>query len=359
MGIANPIVVRGLRKSYGKLLALRDIDLDVMAGEFLTLLGPSGSGKSTFLMVLAGFIRPEAGSIKVADSEILLVPPHKRNMGLVFQNYALFPHMSVAENIAFPLKYRSVSRSDQEARVRRALDTVRLSGLGERRPDQLSGGQRQRVAVARALVFEPAVLLMDEPLSALDKNLRESMQTELKELHDRSGTTTIYVTHDQREALTMSTRIAVMNEGHIVQLGSPEEVYERPCNAFVAKFLGDSQLIRVESEPTGSVRIGSQVLKPAVPLSQSAVPVYWLVRPEKIEIISPGTEVPEMNVLPARVAQILYQGDHVKLSLALSTGEAISLRRSSNHRSLEMMPRVDDTVTLGIHPVDTIVISAQ
>ena len=245
---AVPIAVRALRKRYGKVLALDDVDLDVRAGEFLTLLGPSGSGKTTLLMVVAGFIRPDQGSLKFGDDEVIRLAPHKRDIGMVFQNYALFPHMDVATNVAFPLKLRGVMGTEQQRRVDAALQTVQLEGYSARRIDELSGGQRQRVALARAIVFEPRIVLMDEPLSALDKQLRERMQIELRQLHEKLGTTTIYVTHDQREALTMSDRIAVINDGRIMQLGTPQSIYEQPTNRFVAEFIGESAFLKAELE---------------------------------------------------------------------------------------------------------------
>ncbi|TIM63288.1 MAG: ATP-binding cassette domain-containing protein, partial [Mesorhizobium sp.] len=249
---ALPIGIHGIEKRFGALSILSDLSLDVAAGEFLTLLGPSGSGKTTLLMILAGFVRANAGSITVGGEEIITMPPHKRNIGMVFQNYALFPHMNVFHNIAFPLKQRRVSAAETAERVERALDLVQLKGLGERRVDQLSGGQRQRVALARAIVFEPRIVLMDEPLSALDKGLREHMQIELRNLHRRLGMTTVYVTHDQREAITMSDRIAVMNAGRIEQIDQPEVLYARPKTKFVAGFIGESNFIPVECR-NGSV----------------------------------------------------------------------------------------------------------
>src|SRR5690606_14562669 len=220
-GASLPITIRKLTKSYGEVHALDNVDLDIESGEFLTLLGPSGSGKTTVLMVLAGFTRPDSGSVLFGDREVVRLAPHKRDVGMVFQSYALFPHMDVAGNIAFPLRLRGVGRTETAQRVERALETVKLGGYGKRRIDQLSGGQRQRVALARAIVFEPRILLMDEPLSALDKQLREHMQVELRQLHDQLGTTTIAVTHDQREALTMSDRVAVLHQGCLMQFAEP------------------------------------------------------------------------------------------------------------------------------------------
>ena len=216
-----PITVRQITKSYGSVRALDQVDLDIRSGEFLTLLGPSGSGKTTLLMVLAGFTRPDHGSLKFGETEVIRLAPHKRGIGMVFQSYALFPHMSVGANIAFPLRLRGVAKPDIARRVEQALALVQLAGYATRRVDELSGGQRQRVALARAIVFEPRILLMDEPLSALDKQLREHMQIELRRLHEQLGMTTVYVTHDQREALTMSDRVAVLNHGKLMQYGPP------------------------------------------------------------------------------------------------------------------------------------------
>ncbi len=223
--------------------AVRGVSLDIGAGEFLTLLGPSGSGKTTTLMMIAGFETPSGGDITIDGRSVVGMPPHKRNIGMVFQNYALFPHLTVADNIGFPLKQRGINRAERARMVAQALDLVRLPGYGDRYPRQLSGGQQQRVALARAIVFQPRLLLMDEPLGALDKQLRESLQLEMRRLHADLGITFIYVTHDQEEALTMSDRIAVMNEGRIAQLGRPEDLYDRPCNRFVASFLGESNFL--------------------------------------------------------------------------------------------------------------------
>ena len=228
-----------VQKSYdGEILVVKDLNLDIPKGEFVTMLGPSGSGKTTCLMMLAGFEPATHGEIFLDNKPINMVPPNKRGIGMVFQNYALFPHMTVAENLAFPLQVRGMSKSEQEDRVNRVLEMVELPQMSGRRPAQLSGGQQQRVAVARALVFEPTLVLMDEPLGALDKQLREQMQYEIKHIHENLGVTVVYVTHDQTEALTMSDRVAVFEDGVIQQLSSPESLYENPQNSFVAQFIG-------------------------------------------------------------------------------------------------------------------------
>lgn len=234
-----PIAIAGVTKTYGAVTALSDVELSFKSGEFITLLGPSGSGKTTLLMVLAGFIRPDCGSVKFGDEEVILKAPHLRGVGMMFQNYALFPHMSVEANIAYPLKVRGENRDSIKAKVAEVLELVQLGDYGRRRISELSGGQRQRIALARAIVFKPKILLMDEPLSALDKNLRELMQLELRSMHDRLGMTTVLVTHDQREALTMSDRIAVLRDGKVVQVDTSEDLYAAPNSKFVAAFMGE------------------------------------------------------------------------------------------------------------------------
>jgi len=254
---ALPITIRGVTKTYGRVHALDNVDLDIRSGEFLTLLGPSGSGKTTLLMVLAGFTRPDHGSLKFGEREVIRMPPHLRDVGMVFQNYALFPHMAVAGNVGYPLRLRRLPNSEIAARSERALETVQLGGYGACRIDQLSGCQKQRVALPRATVFEPRILLMDEPLSALDKKLRDRMQIELRHLHEKLGMTTVYVTHDQREALTMSDRIAVINNGKLMQLDTPERIYDRPANRFVADFIGESAFLPVSREGDSVVYAGA------------------------------------------------------------------------------------------------------
>ncbi len=241
--IGAPISFQAIGKRYGGVPALHEFSLDIAAGEFVTFLGPSGSGKTTALNILAGFIEPSAGDVLIDGVSITRLPTEKRNVGMVFQSYSLFPHMDVRDNVAFPLRMRGVPKAERHARAEQALAMVRLAGYGDRKPQELSGGQRQRVACARAVVFEPRVLLMDEPLGALDLKLREAMQDEIREVQRRIGCTVIYVTHDQGEALTMSDRIVVMNEGRIEQIGTPAAIYDNPSNAFVAQFVGETNFL--------------------------------------------------------------------------------------------------------------------
>src|SRR5260221_5061343 len=243
-GAAASIEVRKITKRYGGVIAVDDVSLSVPPGGFLALLGPSGSGKTTILMSVAGFEHPNAGRILIGTKDVTDVAPYRRGIGMVFQKYALFPHMTVAENVAYPLRQRGMGRAEREERVRESLDLVRLEGLGSRLPAQLSGGQQQRVALARALVYRPPVLLMDEPLGALDRKLREQLQIELKQLQRGLGTTVIFVTHDQQEALSLADRVAVLNEGRVVQIGTPNELHDAPATSFVADFIGEANILR-------------------------------------------------------------------------------------------------------------------
>jgi len=350
---ALPITVRNVTKTYGKVFALNDVSIDVESGEFLTLLGPSGSGKTTLLMVLAGFTRPDCGSLKFGDREVIRTPPHLRDVGMVFQNYALFPHMSVAGNVGYPLRLRKVAKPDIAERVERALETVQLGGYGDRRIDQLSGGQKQRVALARSIVFEPRILLMDEPLSALDKKLRDRMQIELRHLHEKLGMTTVYVTHDQREALTMSDRIAVVNEGRIMQLATPQRLYDQPANRFVADFIGDSTFLPV-------TRQGDEVLFADRPLKLShPVPdtseLLMMVRPERIRLV-PADACETMNTFAGTVSEMVYQGDSYLLYAALKDGTEISARGAIRDGTVSGLPQIGDEVVLGLDPGDTVLI---
>jgi len=353
---AVPITLRGLRKRYGEVRALDDVDLDVRSGEFLTLLGPSGSGKTTLLMVLAGFIRPDQGRLMFGDDEVTRLPPHKRDIGMVFQNYALFPHMDVAANIAYPLKLRGIGGPELHKRVEAALQTVQLTGYGARRIDQLSGGQRQRVALARAIVFKPRIVLMDEPLSALDKQLRERMQIELRQLHEQLGTTTIYVTHDQREALTMSDRVAVVNGGRIVQLDTPRALYEQPANRFVAEFIGESSLLPVQRDGDGWRCAGQPIAHAGT--APAGTRACLMLRPERVRLL--GADGGEgLNVLPAQVSGIVYQGDSFLLQARLAGGHAICLRGMAGAAVLDSLPAPGAAVRLGFAPADTVLLADE
>ncbi|QEW20836.1 Spermidine/putrescine import ATP-binding protein PotA [Marinibacterium anthonyi] len=348
---ALPITVRNVTKTYGPVHALNDVSLDVKSGEFLTLLGPSGSGKTTLLMVLAGFTRPDCGSLQFGEQEVIRTPPHLRDLGMTFQSYALFPHMSVAGNVGYPLKLRKRPRAEIADRVARALDTVQLGGFGDRRIDQLSGGQRQRVAVARAIVFEPRILLMDEPLSALDKKLRDQMQIELRHLHDKLGMTTVYVTHDQREALTMSDRIAVVNHGRIMQLATPKDLYERPANRFVADFIGDSTFLDV-TRSGDTVAYNGTALKLGAPVP-SAPLLQLMIRPERIFPVD-GTPPEGVNVFQATATEVVYQGDSYLLHARLADGTRIAVRGDT-----AAMPKVGQPVTLGLPREGAVLIDAS
>ncbi len=331
-----------VQKSYdGETLVVKNLNLDVARGEFLTMLGPSGSGKTTCLMMLAGFEPATYGEITLNGQPINNVPPHKRGIGMVFQNYALFPHMSVNENVAFPLQVRKMEKSEIESRVNRALDMVQLCGFGNRRPSQLSGGQQQRVAVARALVFDPALVLMDEPLGALDKQLREQMQYEIKHIHENLGVTVVYVTHDQSEALTMSNRIAVFNDGVIQQLASPDDLYERPENAFVAQFIGENNTLSGTIKGvTGETCIvdldgGGQVHALSVNIDNVGSRTTLSLRPERIEVNPEVGSLP--NLFDAEIRELIYLGDHIRTRASVCGQDdfIVKIPNASHHAQLQ------------------------
>ncbi len=325
------VTFTGVQKTYdGHTLVVRDLNLEIQKGEFLSLLGPSGSGKTTTLMMLAGFESPTAGEISLAGASITRTPPHKRNFGMVFQNYALFPHLSVADNIGYPLTVRKLGKAEREAKVKQALDMVQMGPMGERFPSQLSGGQQQRVALARALVFDPQLVLMDEPLGALDKQLREHMQLELKAIHRQLGITFIYVTHDQSEALTMSDRVAVFNEGVIQQIDTVDQLYESPSNRFVASFVGDNSVL--DGKVTNvdgarcDVRLDDGTLLSGINVNQTKAgdSVQCSVRPERITVVN--GEAPAGNTLNAKVADVIYFGDHLRLRCQATDQPEISVK---------------------------------
>jgi spermidine/putrescine ABC transporter ATP-binding subunit len=330
------LVLRDLRKTFGSVVACDGIDLEVRPGEFVTLLGPSGSGKTTTLRMVAGFTAPSGGSIEIDGRDMTRVPPHRRNVGMVFQNYALFPHMTAAQNIAFPLQMRGVPRSQIGGRVDEVLGLVKLEGFGDRYPRQLSGGQQQRIALARAVVFKPQLLLMDEPLGALDKKLREALQLEIMHVSRELGATVVYVTHDQEEALVMSDRIAIFNNGRIEQLGSGEDLYDRPTSLFVADFIGESNILRGRYEQDGndagwvrrhswSWRVGPGASERASLVGGAAAAL--VVRPEQTRILGPTEDAPpDSNTVDGTIDDVLYLGSDRKYGLTLSDGQRAAVR---------------------------------
>ncbi len=356
---SNPdflVQFKNVQKSYdGVHLVVKDFNVDMVKGEFLTMLGPSGSGKTTCLMMLAGFETATNGSIILDGQSINNVAPHKRDIGMVFQNYALFPHMSVAENLAFPLQVRNMGKSEVTEKVNRALKMVRLDHFANRRPAQLSGGQQQRVAVARALVFEPKLVLMDEPLGALDKNLREEMQYEIKHIHEDLGVTMLYVTHDQVEALTMSDRIAVFDDGIVQQLASPHVLYDEPTNAFVANFIGENNRLmgtvksvegdvcNVELEGGGGI-----VQAKKVNVDKVGDKTTLSLRPERVLVNPAAGEC--ANNCPARVEELIYHGDHTRTRVSVSGNSEFIIKVPNTHNQTHM--KRGQTIVIGWNTID-------
>jgi len=332
-----------VQKSYdGETLVVKDLNLTMPKGEFLTMLGPSGSGKTTCLMMLAGFETATHGEIKLDGVSINHIPPHKRGIGMVFQNYALFPHMTIAENLSFPLEVRKIGKSDREGKIKRALEMVEMGAFGGRRPSQLSGGQQQRVALARALVFEPELVLMDEPLGALDKQLREKMQFEITHLAHELGITTVYVTHDQTEALTMSDRVAVFNDGRIQQIAPPDELYESPQNSFVAQFIGENNTlngtVKEIRKGLALVQLDNGDVIDAVPVNVEKPGDRTLIsiRPERVEFNRDRLS-PDAHTLMAEVAEFIYMGDIFRTRLKVAGREdfIIKTRNAPDQRRLQ------------------------
>ncbi|WP_432280448.1 ABC transporter ATP-binding protein [Tropicimonas omnivorans] len=345
-----------MQKSYdGETLVVKDLNLDMPKGEFLTMLGPSGSGKTTCLMMLAGFESATHGEIKLAGNSINNIPPHKRGIGMVFQNYALFPHMSVAENLAFPLEVRKMGKSEREAKVRRALDMVQMGSFGGRRPAQLSGGQQQRIALARALVFEPELVLMDEPLGALDKQLREHMQFEIKHISDNLGITVVYVTHDQTEALTMSDRVAVFDDGRIQQLAPPDELYEAPKNSFVAQFIGENNTLEGVVETIAGERCtvrldnGSVIDAMPVNVTEPGQRTRISIRPERVEF---GRDrlTDDAHTLDAEVLEFIYMGDIFRTRLRVAGNNDFIVKTRNAPGQIRLDPGT--TIEIGWQPED-------
>ena len=337
-GEAPALSLRGLHKSFGSTVAVDGVDLEVRRGEFVTLLGPSGSGKTTTLRMIAGFMSPSGGSIEIDGRDMTRTPPYRRDVGMVFQNYALFPHMTAAQNVAFPLRMRGRPRAEIKRRVDEALGLVKLGDLGARYPRQLSGGQQQRVALARAVVFEPRLLLMDEPLGALDRKLRKSLQLEIIRVSRQLGATVLYVTHDQEEALMMSDRIAIFSAGRIEQLGTGDDLYDRPTSLFVADFIGESNILRGSyatdgadggwlTRETSRWRIGRAATERAA--LEGGTPAALVVRPERIRIVAEGGLVPAgANMAQATVDEVLNLGPDIRYELALEGGQRVTVRDS-------------------------------
>ncbi|WP_417524578.1 ABC transporter ATP-binding protein [Marinovum sp.] len=345
-----------VQKSYdGETLVVKDLNLSMPKGEFLTMLGPSGSGKTTCLMMLAGFETATHGDIRLDGTSINNIPPHKRGIGMVFQNYALFPHMTIAENLAFPLEVRKIGKSKREEKVKRALDMVEMGAFGGRRPAQLSGGQQQRVALARALVFEPELVLMDEPLGALDKQLREKMQFEITDLAHRLGITTVYVTHDQTEALTMSDRVAVFDDGRIQQLAPPDQLYEEPENSFVAQFIGENNTLEgtIKEIKNGLALVqlddGELIDCKPINVSQVGERTRVSIRPERVEF-NPAKLSDEAHTLKAEVLEFIYMGDIFRTRLRVAGNSEFIVKTRNAPGQVRLKP--GEHVEIGWLPED-------
>lgn len=330
--------LEGIGKQFGEVRALHNVSLTVKRGELLTILGPSGSGKTTLLRVVAGFEAPDGGSVKVDDVDIAALPPAKRDIGMVFQNYALFPHLTVQRNVAFPLEMRNVTKPEIARRVTEALGLVELAGYDDRLPRQLSGGQQQRVALARAIVFNPRLLLLDEPFGALDRKLRETMQLEVRRLQRRLGLTTVFITHDQEEALVLSDRIAVMNQGTIQQIASTVEIYDRPASGFVADFVGESNILHGKVSAPGTVVLDSGVALQVTAAVRAGTRVGLLMRPERFSS--------RANPFIGEVVEAVYLGSSFKLLLRCKGGVQLIVRQPARGT----LPGVGEIVTVGIEP---------
>jgi spermidine/putrescine ABC transporter ATP-binding subunit len=331
------VKVNSVAKTYGTTPVLADITTEFAEGSFTSLLGPSGSGKTTLLRIIAGFIKPDQGVVTIGNNDVTDVPVWGRNIGMMFQSYALFPHMTIAQNVAFGLERRGIKGAEARRQVDRALEMVRLPGFGDRTPKQLSGGQQQRVALARAIVIKPSVLLLDEPLSALDRRLRQEMQVELLRIQRESGLTTIFVTHDQEEALTLSDKVAILDKGRIVQIGEPETVYEKPLTRFAAEFLGDSNFLTGTVE-NGGVRLADgSLIRSASILPATGSTVTLAIRPEKMAIVSGNTAE---NSIKARITTVIYAGP--VLSYHLETADGLPLKLFAQNRDGTVLKEGDE-----------------
>lgn len=356
---ASALVLRAVTKRFGSNIAVDCLDLTIEAGKLVSLLGPSGCGKTTTLRMVAGFESTDSGTIQIGGTNVTNLPPHRRRLGMVFQNYSLFPHRTVAENIGFGLKMQGAAKAERDERIKSMLDLIQLSGRGDAFPSQLSGGQQQRVALARSLVVNPKVLLLDEPLSALDKSLRESMQFEIRAMQARLGITTLLVTHDQEEALSMADQVAVMNKGRILQLGTPGEIYDKPQSRFVAEFLGASNIFEGETSPDGSsLLIGGRKGSVTIPLATrypSSQPLTLSIRPERIVPVSDGN-----GLLNGRVVGAVFRGNYAAYQIdVLALGREIFIYRQAESRLGELAYHLNEEITLGWNPQDAVVVTPE
>ncbi|MFT3816808.1 MAG: ABC transporter ATP-binding protein [Rubrivivax sp.] len=358
---AGAVEFRDITKKYGNTVVVSGINLKIEGGEFVSLLGASGSGKTTLLMMLAGFTSPSSGQILVDGQRTDQVPANRRNQGVVFQSYALFPHMTVTENLAFPLKARGIAEDRAREMIAKALARVRMTGFEDRYPSQMSGGQQQRVALARATVFEPPLILMDESLSALDRKLRQEMQVEIKDLHQELGKTIIYVTHDQEEALTMSDRIVVLRDGRIAQVGAPMEIYERPSSVHVANFIGEANFIdgRVEQQAGGRLQVATRagLLEACSDQAWKAGDkVQIMVRPEAMQVRAPNGEGGAGGALQGRVTQVSFIGDALVYRIAVGEQSFVAKAVRSRHGAVL---RSGDAAEVFFHAGDVLVFGAD
>ncbi len=348
----NGVEVLSLTKAYGATRVLDEVSAVFEEGRFTSLLGPSGSGKTTLLRIVGGFVMPDAGRVRIGGADVTDEPLWKRNIGMVFQSYALFPHMSVADNVAYGLNRRGIRGANARAEVARVLDLVHLDGFETRRPKQLSGGQQQRVALARAIVTKPRVLLLDEPLSALDRRLRQDMQVELRRIQRDSGLTTIFVTHDQEEALTLSDKVAILDRGCIVQEGAPAAIYERPRTRFAAAFLGDANFMTGRVVP-GGIEVAGRLVRTKDPLPADGTEATVVVRPEKMTILPAGAAAADTNKIDATVGQVIYAGATSTTLLRTTDGTALKTF-GQNREATELAPGT--AVTLSWSPAHTVLL---